>query len=76
MDRLNAHLVQHELKRLAERSGIPCDVPQRLFEPPDPSCLDLLALLRKEAFENPELLKAADLSFVPAEATVRPPRCG
>ena len=36
-----------------------------------PSCLDLLALLRKEAFENPELLKAVDLSFVPAEACLK-----
>lgn len=36
-----------------------------------PSCLDLLALLRKEAIENPQLLKAADLSFEPAEACVK-----
>lgn len=33
-----------------------------------PSCLDLLALLRKEAIENPELLKSVDLSFEPVEA--------
>jgi len=33
-----------------------------------PSCLDLLALLRKEAMENPELLKSADLSFEPVDA--------
>ncbi len=38
---------------------------------PRPSCLDLLALLRKEAIENPELLKAADLSFVPVEACLK-----
>jgi len=36
-----------------------------------PSCLDLLALLRKEAIENPELLKSGDLSFVPAEACIK-----
>jgi len=36
-----------------------------------PSCLDLLALLRKEAIENPELLKSADLSFEPAEACLK-----
>jgi len=36
-----------------------------------PSCLDLLALLRKEAIENPELLKSADLSFDPAEACLK-----
>ena len=36
-----------------------------------PSCLDLLALLRKEAIENPELLKAADLSFEPVEACLK-----
>jgi len=36
-----------------------------------PSCLDLLALLRKEAIENPELLKAADLSFQPVEACLK-----
>lgn len=36
-----------------------------------PSCLDLLALLRKEAIENPELLKSADLSFHPAEACLK-----
>lgn len=36
-----------------------------------PSCLDLLAMLRKEAFENPELLKSVDLSFVPAEACLK-----
>jgi len=36
-----------------------------------PSCLDLLALLRKEAIENPELLKSADLSFEPAEAYLK-----
>jgi hypothetical protein len=36
-----------------------------------PSCLDLLSLLRKEAAENPELLKAADLSFDPAEAALK-----
>jgi hypothetical protein len=33
-----------------------------------PSCLDLLALLRKEASENPAMLKDADLSFEPVEA--------
>ena len=36
-----------------------------------PSCLDLLALLRKEAIENPELLELADLSFEPAEACLK-----
>ena len=36
-----------------------------------PSCLDLLALLRKEAIENPELLKSADLSFEPVEACLK-----
>ncbi len=36
-----------------------------------PSCLDLLAMLRKEAIENPELLKSADLSFEPAEACLK-----
>ena len=36
-----------------------------------PSCLDLLALLRKEAIENPELLKRADLSFDPAKACLK-----
>ncbi|MBC8507373.1 MAG: transposase [Chloroflexi bacterium] len=36
-----------------------------------PSCLDLLALLRKEAIENPELLKSADLSFEPIEACLK-----
>jgi len=36
-----------------------------------PSCLDLLALLRKEAIENPELLKSADLSFEPVEACIK-----
>jgi hypothetical protein len=36
-----------------------------------PSCLDLLALLRKEAIENSELLKSADLSFEPAEAFLK-----
>ena len=36
-----------------------------------PSCLDLLAMLRKEAMENPELLKSVDLSFEPAEACSR-----
>lgn len=36
-----------------------------------PSCLDLLALLRKEAIENPELLKSADLNFEPAKACLK-----
>ena len=36
-----------------------------------PSCLDLLALLRKEAFENPELLKAVDITFQPADACIK-----
>ena len=36
-----------------------------------PSCLDLLALLRKEAIENPELLMSVDLSFVPTEACLK-----
>jgi len=36
-----------------------------------PSCLDLLALLRKEAIENPELLKSVDLSFEPVEACLK-----
>jgi len=36
-----------------------------------PSCLDLLALLRKEAIENPELLKSADLSFEPVDACLK-----
>ena len=36
-----------------------------------PSCLDLLALLRKEAIENPELLKVADLSFEPVDACLK-----
>jgi len=36
-----------------------------------PSCLDLLALLRKEAIEYPELLKSADLSFEPVEACLK-----
>jgi len=36
-----------------------------------PSCLDLLALLRKEAIENPELIKSADLSFEPVEAYLK-----
>jgi len=36
-----------------------------------PSCLDLLALLRKEAIENPELLKSADLTFEPVEACLK-----
>jgi len=36
-----------------------------------PSCQDLLALLRKEAIESPELLKAADLTFEPAEACLK-----
>lgn len=36
-----------------------------------PSCQDLLALIRKEAFENPELLKSLDLSFEPAEACLK-----
>jgi len=36
-----------------------------------PSCLDLLAMLRKEAIENPELLESADLSFEPAEACLK-----
>jgi len=36
-----------------------------------PSCQDLLALLRKEAIENPELLKSADLSFEPVEACLK-----
>ena len=36
-----------------------------------PSCLDLLALLRKEAIENPELLTSAELSFEPAEACLK-----
>jgi hypothetical protein len=33
-----------------------------------PSCLDLLALLRKEAIENPELLKSVDVSFEAVDA--------
>lgn len=36
-----------------------------------PSCLDLLALLRKEAFENPDLLMSADLTFQPREACLK-----
>jgi len=36
-----------------------------------PSCLDLLALLRKEAVENPELLTSIDLSFEPVEACLK-----
>ena len=36
-----------------------------------PSCLDLLALVRKEAIENPALLKSADLSFEPVEACLK-----
>ena len=36
-----------------------------------PSCLDLLALLRKEAIENPQLLKSVDISFWPAEACLK-----
>ena len=36
-----------------------------------PSCLDLLTMLRKEAIENPELLKSADLSFEPAKAYLK-----
>lgn len=36
-----------------------------------PSCLDLLALLRKEAIEYPELLRSVDLSFEPAKACLK-----
>ncbi len=36
-----------------------------------PSCLDLLALLRKEAIENPQLLRSVDVSFWPAEACLK-----
>jgi hypothetical protein len=36
-----------------------------------PSCLDLLALLRKEAINNPEILKSAGLSFEPAKACLK-----
>jgi len=36
-----------------------------------PSCLDLLALLRKEAIENPQLLKLVDVSFWPEEACLK-----
>ena len=39
-----------------------------------PSCLNLLALLRKEAIENPELLKAADISFRSANACIKAAR--
>ncbi len=36
-----------------------------------PSCQDLLALLRKEAIENPDLLKTVDLCFDPADACLK-----
>jgi hypothetical protein len=36
-----------------------------------PSCLDLLAMLRKQAIENPGLLKMVDVSFDPAKACIK-----
>jgi len=36
-----------------------------------PSCLDLLALLRKEAIENPQLLESVDINFWPEEACLK-----
>ncbi|MFA7174967.1 MAG: hypothetical protein WC340_16460 [Kiritimatiellia bacterium] len=64
---LLASLIAYGAKRADEYLQPPKWQPRRRR----PSCLDLLALIRKEAAENPELLEAAGLSFTPAMACLK-----
>lgn len=79
VDRLPAFLVaSYSFLLLASLKAYGAKRTDEYLQPPKwqhrrsrPSCLDLLALLRKEAIEHPELLEAVNLSFKPSEALLK-----
>jgi hypothetical protein len=79
VDRLPAFIVaSYSFLLLASLNAYGAKRTNEYIQPPKwqrrrtrPSCQDLLALLRKEAIENPELLKSVDLSFEPSKACVK-----
>lgn len=79
VDRLPAFMVaSYSFLLLASLTAYGAKRTDEYLQPPKwqrrrarPSCQDLLALIRKEAIENPELLKSADLDFEPIAAYLK-----
>lgn len=79
VDRLPAFMVaSYSFLLLASLAAYGAKRTDEYLQPPKwqrrrarPSCQDLLALIRKEAIENRELLKAVDLSFEPIGACLK-----